>query len=116
MIPEDAKKFGFADGETIRLSTNRGSIEIPLEVTWQTARGYVIMPHYFGLHYQGKMIGMHANYLTDNHDIDVLTGNSRWRYTPAGWRHWTEKSQSEGIVRFFAEPENCESQLPFGSL
>ncbi len=80
--PDDAREMGFEDGQTVKLSTNRGSIEIPLEVTWQTARGYVIMPHYFGLHYQGKMIGMHANYLTDNHDIDELTGNSRWRYTP----------------------------------
>lgn len=80
--PQDAQEMGFEDGETVKLSTNRGSIEIPLEVSWQTARGYVIMPHYFGLHYQGKMIGMHANYLTDNHDIDEMTGNSRWRYTP----------------------------------
>lgn len=82
MNPNDAREMGFEDGETVKLSTNRGSIEIPLEITWETARGYVIMPHFFGLHYQGRQIGMHANYLTDNHDLDKLTGNSQWRYTP----------------------------------
>ena len=66
----------------MKLSTNRGAIEIPVEYTWRAAHGYCLMPHYFGLHYQGRMRGMHANYLTDNTDLDPLTGNSHWRYTP----------------------------------
>ena len=80
--PEDAAELGIADGETVKLSTNKGSIEIPAEYTWKASRGYCLMPHYFGLHYQGEMRGMHANYLTDHTDIDELTGNSHWRYTP----------------------------------
>lgn len=82
MNPDDVREMGFRDGETVKLSTKRGSIEIPVEASWQISRGYCIMPHYFGLHYQGKRIGMHANYLTDGHDLDALTGNSEWRYTP----------------------------------
>ena len=82
MNPEDAERMDIADGETVQLSTNRGSIEIPVEYTWRAAPGYCLMPHYFGLHYQGKMRGMHANYLTDNTDLDALTGNSHWRQTP----------------------------------
>ena len=80
--PMDAAEMGISDGEKLRLSTNRGSIEIPAEISWRASRGYCLMPHYFGLHYQGEMRGMHANYLTDNTDIDALTGNSHWRYTP----------------------------------
>ncbi len=81
MNPVDAENMGIADGETVKLSTNRGSIEIPVEYTWRAAPGYCLMPHYFGLHYQGKMRGMHANYLTDNTDLDAITGNSHWRQT-----------------------------------
>ena len=66
----------------MKLSTNRGSIEIPVEYTWRAAHGYCLMPHYFGLHYQGKVRGMHANYLIDGSDLDPLTGNSHWRHTP----------------------------------
>ena len=80
--PEDAEKMGIADGETVKLSTRRGSIEIPAEYTWRAAHGYCLMPHYFGLHYQGKMRGMHANYLIDGSDLDPLTGNALWRHTP----------------------------------
>ena len=80
--PVDAAEMGIADGEKLRLSTNRGSVEIPAEITWRASPGYCLMPHYFGLHYQGEIRGMHANYLTDNTDIDEMTGNSHWRYTP----------------------------------
>ena len=82
MNPEDAKEMGIADGETVKLSTNKGSIEIPVEYTWQTSRGYCLMPHYFGLKFEGKTYGMHVNFLTDHRDIDELTGNTRWRYAP----------------------------------
>ena len=45
--PEDTNEMGIADGETVRLSTQKGSVEIPVEYTWQTSRGYCLMPHYF---------------------------------------------------------------------
>lgn len=82
MNPEDAAQFGIADGETVRVSTNKGSLTIPVEITWQTSRGYCLIPHHFGLSYEGKVHGTHINYLTDHRDIDEMTGNARWRYTP----------------------------------
>lgn len=82
MNPEDAAKFGIAESETVRVSTNKGTITVPVEITWQTAPGYCLIPHHFGLSYEGKAHGMHINYLTDHKDIDELTGNSHWRYTP----------------------------------
>ncbi len=82
MNPEDAAAFGMRDGETVRVTTNKGSITVPVEITWQTAPGYCMIPHHFGLQYEGRSHGMHINYLTDHRDLDELTGNARWRYTP----------------------------------
>ena len=82
MNPEDAAEMGFADGETVRVSTKKGSLTIPVETTWQTCRGYCLIPHHMGLMYEGRTYGTHINYLTDHRDIDELTGNAKWRYTP----------------------------------
>ena len=80
--PVGAAEMGFADGETVRVSTKKGSLTIPVETTWQTARGYCLIPHHMGLLYEGKVYGTHINLLTDHKDIDELTGNAKWRYTP----------------------------------
>ena len=82
MNPEDAKELGFVDGQMVRVSTHKGSLTIPVETTWQTCRGYCLIPHHMGLTYEGKTYGTHINLLTDHKDIDELTGNARWRYTP----------------------------------
>ena len=82
MNPEDAAAFGMRDGETVRVTTRKGSITVPVEITWQTAPGYCMIPHHFGLQYEGRAHGMHINYLTDHQDLDELTGNAKWRYTP----------------------------------
>ena len=82
MNPEDGKEFGFEDGQMVKVSTKAGELEIPVEYTWQTARGYVIIPHHFGYTFQGKKVGEHVNVLTSHKDLDELTGNPTWRYTP----------------------------------
>ena len=82
MNPEDAKEMGFVDGQTVRVTTSKGSLTIPVETTWQTCRGYCLIPHHMGLLYEGKVYGTHINHLTDHRDIDELTGNAKWRYTP----------------------------------
>lgn len=82
MNPEDGKEMGFENGETVRVSTKAGSLEIPVEYTWQTARGYCMIPHHFGYKFEGKTVGSAVNLLTSHKDIDELTGNPIWRYTP----------------------------------
>ena len=82
MNPEDGKEMGIADGQMVRVSTNTGSLEIPVEYTWQTARGYVLIPHHFGYKFEGKTYGVYVNLLTSHKDLDELTGNPIWRYTP----------------------------------
>ena len=82
MNPEDAKDLGFADGQTVRVTTKAGTLEIPVEYTWQTSRGYCLIPHHFGYTFEGKKVGEHVNVLTSHEDIEELTGNPVWRYTP----------------------------------
>lgn len=82
MNPEDAKELGFEDGQEVRVTTKAGSLVIPVEYTWQTARGYCLIPHHFGYKFEGKTVGTHVNILTSHKDIDELTGNPIWRYTP----------------------------------
>lgn len=82
MNPEDGRDMGFVDGQLVRVTTKAGSLEIPVEYTWQTAHGYVLIPHHFGYQFEGKTYGTHVNSLTSHKDIDELTGNPVWRYTP----------------------------------
>ena len=82
MNPEDGREMGFADGQTVRVTTKAGTLDIPVEYTWQTARGYVMIPHHFGYTFEGKTVGEHCNVLTSHKDLDELTGNPTWRYTP----------------------------------
>lgn len=82
MNPEDGRELGFENGQMVRVSTKAGSLEIPVEYTWQTSRGYVLIPHHFGYKFEGKTVGTHVNILTSHKDLEELTGNPVWRYTP----------------------------------
>lgn len=82
MNPEDGQAMGFEDGELVRVTTKIASLEIPVEYTWQTARGYCLIPHNFGLKFEGKTYGTHVNLLTDHHSMDEIAGNAIWRYVP----------------------------------
>ncbi len=82
MNPADAKELGFENGQTVRVTTKAGSLEVPVEYTWQASRGYCLIPHHFGLKHEGKTVGSCVNVLTSHQDIEELTGNPTWRYTP----------------------------------
>lgn len=40
------------------------------------------IPHHFGYTFEGKKVGEHCNVLTSHEDLEELTGNPVWRYTP----------------------------------
>lgn len=80
--PDDAKELGIKNGEEIRIVTKVGTISIPAEYTYQTAKGYIMIPHQFGLTFKGKTYGEAANNLTHEKDKDELTGNPFIRYVP----------------------------------
>jgi anaerobic selenocysteine-containing dehydrogenase len=82
MNPADADSLGLKDGQMVRVTTEAGSVEVELEVTDQTCRRYVMIPHGFGLEYQGKTYGANANRLAKNTHRDRFAGTPFHRYIP----------------------------------
>ncbi|MBU3214682.1 molybdopterin-dependent oxidoreductase [Clostridium estertheticum] len=80
--PEDGKKLGLKDGQMTRVTTEAGSVEIEAQFTYQTRKGYVLIPHQFGFDFNGKRYGVGVNTLTSVKHIDKLTGNPILRYVP----------------------------------
>jgi len=80
MHPGDAEEFGFHDGQMVRVTTEAGEETIELEVTEATRAGYIMMPHGFGLVYQGKTYGANANRLAKNTHRDRIAATPYHRY------------------------------------
>jgi anaerobic selenocysteine-containing dehydrogenase len=78
--PDDAAKIGIADRQTVRVTTEAGQVEIEAEITESTRRGQVIIPHGFGLVYEGKAYGANANRLSKNTYRDKFAGTPLHRY------------------------------------
>jgi anaerobic selenocysteine-containing dehydrogenase len=53
-----------------------------MEETDAVRKGQVIIPHGFGLNYNGKIHGINVNLLTKNTDRDPLAGTPYHRYIP----------------------------------
>lgn len=79
--PEDADALGLEDGQKVRVTTEAGSEEGELEVSRQVRQGMVLIPHGFGLNYDGKVYGINVNRLTKNTHRDGL-GTPLHRYVP----------------------------------
>jgi anaerobic selenocysteine-containing dehydrogenase len=81
--PDDAARLGLADGGTARVESRAGAIEAPVEVTDRVMPGVVSIPHGWGhgapganLPVAARYAGVNANALTDELDIDPLSGNA----------------------------------------
>jgi anaerobic selenocysteine-containing dehydrogenase len=79
--PDDALSLGIKDRDTVRVTTEAGSEETEAEVTLDVRKGQVLIPHGFGLVYQGKKFGANVNRLTKNTHRDPL-GTPLHRYVP----------------------------------
>lgn len=83
MNPEDAVKLNIEDGQWVRVSTKVGSIKVPIEYSYNAAKGYGIITHHFGLaNEEGKVYGEAINKLTSAEDIDEIAGDAIYRYVP----------------------------------
>jgi len=80
--PEDAEELGIGEGQRVRVTTEAGSAEIEAELTYQTRKGYVLIPHQFGFNFNGKTYGIGVNHLTSARHMESVTGNPIWRYVP----------------------------------
>ncbi len=81
MNPADAEVMGLIDGQQVMVTTEAGSVVGEMEVTDQVRRGSVLIPHGFGLLYDGGVYGVNVNRLTKTCHRDPL-GTPLHRYVP----------------------------------
>jgi anaerobic selenocysteine-containing dehydrogenase len=79
--PADADALGLTDGQSVRVTTEAGSQVGELQTTDQVRRRMVLIPHGFGLVYDGNVYGINVNRLTKNTHRDPL-GTPLHRYVP----------------------------------
>ncbi len=81
MNPADSEKYGFSDGQMVKVITEAGEEFIEVDVTEDTRKGQVIIPQGFGLIYDGVTYGANVNRLTKNTNRDFV-GTPMHRYVP----------------------------------
>jgi len=81
MHPDDAAVLNLKDGQQVRVTTEAGSEEIELEITDTARLGHVVIPHGFGIVYNGVKYGVNVNRLTKNTHRDQF-GTPMHRYVP----------------------------------
>jgi anaerobic selenocysteine-containing dehydrogenase len=81
LSPMDAEALGIRTGDTVRVSTRRGSLTLPAQVDAKLMAGHVWMPNGFGMvSSDGMTTGANQNELTDVADRDPFTGIPHHRY------------------------------------
>jgi anaerobic selenocysteine-containing dehydrogenase len=87
--PEDAAQRGLRSGARARVESRVGSVEVPVGITADVARGVVSLPHGWGHTRPGAAMGVasaHAgaslNDLTDEQAVDALSGNAAFSGVP----------------------------------
>jgi anaerobic selenocysteine-containing dehydrogenase len=79
--PADAEILGIVDQQMVRVFTEAGQETIEAEVTQDARKGQVIMPHGFGLVYDGVAYGPNVNRLAKNTHRDFV-GTPMHRFVP----------------------------------
>ncbi|TMC23408.1 MAG: molybdopterin oxidoreductase family protein [Chloroflexi bacterium] len=81
--PVDAARLNPIDGETAIVSSDCGSVEIPMEITEAIMPGVVSIPHGWGhnlagtrMHVASEHAGVNMNILVDGKRVDPLSGNA----------------------------------------
>jgi anaerobic selenocysteine-containing dehydrogenase len=81
--PQDAESRGVRDGDRVRVKSRVGEVEVPAEVSDEMLPGVVSLPHGWGHHRPGVTLtvasrhpGASANDLTDERQVDELSGNA----------------------------------------
>jgi len=81
--PDDATELGLVEGAAARVSSEAGSIEVPVEISDEMMRGVVSLPHGWGHDKPGTRLsvarehaGVNSNLLAPGHFVDELSGNA----------------------------------------
>ena len=81
MHPDDALALNLTDGQRVQVITQAGCETGELETTDRVRPGTILIPHGFGLHYDGGVYGINVNRLTRNTNRDAF-GTPLHRYVP----------------------------------
>jgi anaerobic selenocysteine-containing dehydrogenase len=83
MHPEDAAVRAIAEGSTARISSEAGSILVPVEISDEMLPGVVCLPHGWGHDKEGTRLsvarehaGVNNNLLAPGEFVDALSGNA----------------------------------------
>ncbi|MEW6168780.1 MAG: molybdopterin oxidoreductase family protein [Pseudomonadota bacterium] len=83
MHPLDLAARGLSDGQTVRISSRVGSVDVEVQATQDIMRGVVSLPHGWGHARPGVQqriaqahAGQSINDLTDDRHLDLLSGNA----------------------------------------
>lgn len=81
--PKDAESLNLENNQVVKISSRVGNVEIPCEITENIACGVISIPHGYGHSHAGIQLdtaknhaGASINDLTDEMEIDELTGNA----------------------------------------
>jgi anaerobic selenocysteine-containing dehydrogenase len=81
--PDDAGRLGLEAGTKARVSSEAGSIEVPVEVSDEMMPGVVSLPHGWGHDKEGTRLsvarehaGVNSNILAPGHLVDEISGNA----------------------------------------
>jgi anaerobic selenocysteine-containing dehydrogenase len=83
MHPDDADRLGLLDGSRAEVRSRVGAVVAPVEITTDIRPGVLSLPHGWGHDAEGADLtvaathaGVNANRLTDDAEIDPLSGNA----------------------------------------
>ncbi|MEM7137510.1 MAG: molybdopterin oxidoreductase family protein [Myxococcota bacterium] len=100
--PADALRIGISDGSMISVCSRVGEVTLPAEVTDDMMAGVVSIPHGFGHGRDGVQLqvakghpGVSLNDLTDDHAVDLLSGNAAFSGVPVTVRATAEVAAAE---------------------
>jgi anaerobic selenocysteine-containing dehydrogenase len=81
--PDDAATRALADGDLVDVTSRVGTVRVPVAVSDEVMPGVVSLPHGYGhgrpgvgLAVASAHAGSSVNDLTDDQEVDVLTGNA----------------------------------------
>lgn len=87
LSPRDAATLGVANGQTVRVRTKRGAVQLPAAIDPKLVEGNVWIPNGFGLNYPGpdgtlQVDGVNINELADAEDRDPISGCPHHKHIP----------------------------------
>ncbi len=82
MHPNDADRLSILDGQSARVVTEAADEDVIVSVTDSAREGHVVIPHGFGLVFQGRKHGPNVNRLTKNTNRDPIAATPLHRFVP----------------------------------